>query len=265
MFKFTEMRPHAGVQIHAARLRHIPVYPENSDSALLAGARKAGLPNALSLMAQHLDSDGFQTRLAGYEAAINGAISNIAPDHLLGILLDQSLTFATTMPALYLGNVVQYTRGVARTYGVPQNTAVLDLVEAQLPDLADDLYALMLISTRYPEYRRFCAARHRAATIIARYGAPVFAETIAPHDINLEPQAFEMLRVFYGGRILLPQGVDVMRPTSGPQPDTGPLTTRDAVRGAMLHHLEMQKASPNCAILKDAVRKSAKQTKGAKS
>jgi hypothetical protein len=57
----------------------------------------------------------------------------------------------------------------------------------------------------------------------------------------------------------------VMRPTSGPQPDTGPLTTRDAVRGAMLHHLEMQKASPNCAILKDAVRKSAKQTKGAKS
>ncbi|QCO54682.1 hypothetical protein EOK75_02025 [Pseudorhodobacter turbinis] len=215
-------------------------------------------------MAYHLDSDGFQSRLAGYEAAINGGISNIAPDYLLGILMDQSLAYAATLPALsdpYLANVVQYTRGVAKTYGVPRNIAVLGLVEAEFPELSDDLYALMLTSTRYPEYRRFCAARHRVATIAARYGTSAFAETIAPHDIDVGPQAFDMLRVFYGGRILLPQGVDVMRPTNGPRPGTGPLTPRDAVRGGMLSHVEAQKVTPD-RTLKNVSRKSIKQSKG---
>lgn len=205
MFQFTQLRPTLGVDIVKARNKHIPVY-------------STSVTNQSELF-QRLNETGISSE--GIEICLNHISNNLKFTkrkneylHFSKADLSKDMEFANLK---YLAFILQKTRhnrsGIAedkiqeylKSVSVEKLEAELSKINDRFRlDISDDLLSLLLLSSYFPEYRRFIESLRRLLFMLGKYDVKEIINTLLPIKIVESTKESHIEKIFYRSRILLP-------------------------------------------------------------
>ena len=171
MFKFTQLRPVNGIEIHKIRKKHIPLYKKNYTTKLLSSVQKLGLPNGLTILNKHIQTSQFNDRIIEFDKLSSFEESKELPQlSMLTLVLQKAISFSQTFSTLNdeknknLEEILEETGAIKKKFNInlaKLNTEISALTQKDKDNIVDDCYALLLQSAYYPEYRRYIETLHR--------------------------------------------------------------------------------------------------------